>query len=70
MKPSEKCKAAGLKSLADHIADEYGGNNSACARAYGVERNQVQQWLRAKKPVFVLDGALVNLIRPAPESGR
>ena len=66
MKPSEKCKAAGLKSLADHIAEQYSGNNSACARAYGVERNQVQQWLNAKNPVYVIDGALVKLVRTAP----
>lgn len=63
MKLSDKCK---FQSLADHIAEQYGGNNSACARAYGVERNQVQQWLNAKNPVYVINGALVKLVRPAP----
>jgi len=56
-----------MKSLAEHIKDEYRGCNAACARAYGVERNQVQQWLRAKKPVYVVDGALVAIIKSAPD---
>ena len=66
MKPSEKCKA-GLKSLADHIEENYNGNNSACARAYRVERNQVQQWLEAKKPIFVINNTLVSIVRELPE---
>lgn len=45
MKPSEK---AGLKSLADYIAENYKGNQSAFARANGVQRAQVSQWLKAE----------------------
>jgi len=63
MKPSEKCKAAGLKSLAEFIKTEHEGNNSSFARFVGVERNQVQQWLKAKKPVFVVNGKLIRVIR-------
>lgn len=66
MPKSKNHESVRLQSLADHIAESYGGNNSACARAYGVERNQVQQWLNAKNPVYVIDGALVKLVRPAP----
>lgn len=55
-----------LARIFGKIAEHYGGNNSACARAYGVERNQVQQWLNAKNPVYVIDGALVKLVRTAP----
>jgi DNA-binding transcriptional regulator YiaG len=63
MKPSEKCKVAGLKSLADFIDDEHGGNNSAFAKRLGVERNQVQQWLKAQKPVYVYEKKLVTVVR-------
>jgi hypothetical protein len=63
MKQQGKCKSARLQSLVDFIAAEHGGNNSAFARFLDVERNQVQQWLKAKKPVFVIDGKLVHLIR-------
>ena len=63
MKPSEKCKATGLKSLDEFIEDEHGGNQSAFAKRAGVERNQVAQWLNAKKPVFVCENKLVSEIR-------
>lgn len=66
MATSKKHESIRLQSLADHITEQYGGNNSACARAYGVERNQVQQWLNAKNPVYVIDGVLVKLVRTAP----
>lgn len=53
-----------LQTLSEHIKEEYGGNQSECARAYGVERNQVKQWLGAVKPVCVLDdGRLITVIR-------
>lgn len=58
---------AGLKRLADYIDENYGGNQSAFARANGLERSQVQQYLKAKKPVFVLDGKLVQVIRELVE---
>ena len=53
MKPSEKRKAAGLKSLADYIADNFDGNQRKFARAQGVKPPQVTQWLNAG---FVVDG--------------
>ncbi len=46
-KQSEKIKGAGLKSLADFIAENFNGNQSAFARANGVQRAQVTQWLKA-----------------------
>ncbi len=63
MKHSEKCKEAGLKSLADYIEEKHGGNNAAFARSIDVERHQVQQYLSAKKPVYVCAGKLVQVIR-------
>ena len=52
-----------LQSLPDFISQNHGGNNSDFARSAGVERNQVQQWLNAKKPVFVIDGKLIQVVR-------
>ncbi len=52
-----------LQSLSDFIAANHGGNNSDFARLAGVERNQVQQWLNAKKPVYVVNGKLIQVIR-------
>lgn len=63
MTSSEKCKAAELKSLAAFIEDEHSGNNSAFARRLGVKRNQIHQWLNAKKPVFVVGGKLVQVMK-------
>ena len=40
-------KVEGLKSLSDYITENYGGNQSAFARANGVQRAQVTQWLKA-----------------------
>jgi ABC-type branched-subunit amino acid transport system substrate-binding protein len=51
------------QSLAEYISKHHSGNNSDFARSIGVERNQVQQWLNAKKPVYVIDGKLVQVIR-------
>jgi DNA-binding transcriptional regulator YdaS (Cro superfamily) len=56
MKPPEKCKLAGLKSLADYIAENYGGNQSAFARDQGVKRSQITQWLAGD--YVIADGAL------------
>jgi len=47
MKPPEQSNAAGLKSLADFIAENFKGNQSAFARANGVQRAQVTQWIKA-----------------------
>mgnify|MGYP000429162278 CR=1 FL=1 len=33
--------------LADHIANAYGGNKSAFARAYGTSHRQVVRWVNA-----------------------
>jgi len=65
MNPIKQCKKAGLKSLADHIAENHDGNQSAFARSLPkpVERNQVYQWLNAQKPVYVFDNKLVQVIR-------
>jgi|APSaa5957512493_1039668.scaffolds.fasta_scaffold154093_2 hypothetical protein len=52
-----------MKSLSDHISSKHDGNNSQFARAIDVKRNQIHQWLNAKKPVFVVDGKLVQVIR-------
>ena len=60
---SNQYQNAGLQSLADYIAENHDGNNSDFARAVGVERHQVQQWLKAAKPVFVIDGKLVAVLR-------
>ena len=53
----------GFFSLSDFICEKYGGNHIAFARDIGVQRNQIQQWLNAKKPVYVVDGKLVQVIR-------
>ena len=44
MKSSEKYEAA---SLAGFITENFNGNQSAFARANGVQRAQVTQWLKA-----------------------
>lgn len=49
--------------LKDYIDKEHGGNNSAFARSICVKRNQVQQWLGAKKPVYVVDGNLIQVLK-------
>jgi hypothetical protein len=53
-----------LYPLADYIRVQYNGNQSAFGRVYGVPREQVRQWLRAKKPVLVTSGgAIVSVLR-------
>ena len=63
MKYSDICKSAGLQSLADYIKENFDGNQSAFGRAHDLQRAQVQQYLNAKKPVFVVCGKLVQVIR-------
>lgn len=53
----------GLQGLSDYIEEHYNGNQSAFGRAHGLQRAQVQQYLNAKKPVFVVDNRLVQVIR-------
>lgn len=52
-----------LQLLSDYIAEHYSGNQSAFGRAHGLQRAQVQQYLNAKKPVCVVGGKLVQVIR-------
>ncbi len=47
MKAGKKCKSAGLKGLADFIAENFNGNQSAFARSNNVQRAQVTQWIKA-----------------------
>lgn len=63
MTPSEQCKKAGLKSLADYIETHYNGNRNEFATANGVTRQQVNGWLNAAKPVCVADGKMVAVLR-------
>jgi len=51
--PNKKCEAAGLKSLADYIAEHFDGNQRKFADAQGVKPPQVTQWLNAG---FKVDG--------------
>ena len=52
-----------LVPLIDYIHQYYDGNQSAFARAAGVERQQIRQYLNAKKEVFVVDGKIVTVLR-------
>lgn len=52
-----------LKPLAKHIEQSYGNNQSAWGRANDLDRSQVGQFLKAKKPVCVVDGHLVAVLR-------
>lgn len=52
-----------LQSLADYIAENFDGNQSAFGRAHDLQRSQVQQYLSAKKPVYVVGDKLVQVIR-------
>ena len=56
-------KKAGLQSLADYIEEKYGGNQNAFSIANGCPRQQVTRWLKAEKPIFVVDGKMVALLR-------
>ncbi len=52
---------AGPQSLADYIDENYGCNQSAFARANGVQRAQVSQWLKAE--YIVVDNTLCAVRR-------
>ena len=52
-----------MQTLAEYIEQHYGGNQSAFGRAHDLTRAQVHQYLNAKKPVHVIDGKLVQVIR-------
>lgn len=69
MKNSDICSQAGLQSLADYIKENFDGNQSAFGRAHDLQRAQVQQYLNAKKPVFVVSGKLVQVIRDLEYTG-
>ncbi len=58
--------AAGPKSLADFIAENFNGNQSAFARANGVQRAQVSQWLKAG--YIVIDDKLCAVRRVINDS--
>ncbi len=66
MKPSKKYKSVGPKSLADFIAENFNGNQSAFARANGVQRAQVSQWLKAG--YIVIDDKLCAVRRVINDS--
>lgn len=63
MTRSEQCKKARLQSLADYIDEHYNGNRSAFANANNVVRQQVNGWLNAAKPVYVVGGKMVAVLR-------
>ncbi|MCA9340427.1 MAG: hypothetical protein KDA17_05925 [Candidatus Saccharibacteria bacterium] len=63
MTTSEKSKKAGLQSLADYIDEHYNGNRNAFATANFVTRQQVNGWLNAAKPIYVVDGKMVAAVR-------
>lgn len=52
-----------MQSLQDHIQENYNGNQSAFGRDHGLLKQEVRQYLKAKKPVFVIEGLLVQVIR-------
>ena len=69
MKTAEKCKAAGLKSLAEYIAENYDGNNAKFGRAFNpvVERALVGYWVA--QGYQVQDGKMIKItvMRDMPE---
>lgn len=52
-----------MKTLKQYVNKKYAGNVSACARANGVTRQAVEQWLKAKHPFYVINGRLLQLKR-------
>ena len=66
MKATEKGKSVGLESLADFIAENFDGNQSAFARANNVQRAQVTQWLKAG--YIVIDNKLCAVRRVINDS--
>lgn len=63
MTQSQKGKKAGLQSLADYIDEHYSGNRNAFAAFNFVTRQQVNGWLNAAKPIYVVDGKMVAVVR-------
>ena len=61
MTRSEKCKSAGLKSLADYIDENHEGNKSAFARKENVSRQLVNQWIN--QGYIVADNKLCSVRR-------
>ena len=51
-----------LQPLAKHIEQHYEGNKSAFAHAFGISRQHLNGYFKAKKPVYVLGGKLVQII--------
>jgi len=66
VKATEKGKSVGLESLADFIAENFDGNQSAFARANNVQRAQVTQWLKAG--YIVIDNKLCAVRRVINDS--
>ncbi len=61
MKRSKKFKSVRIKTLSDFIAENFNGNQSAFARANGVQRAQITQWLKAG--YIVVDDKLCTVRR-------
>jgi len=51
-----------IVTLASHIKDKHRGNRSSFARCVGVSPQLVAAWLKSKKPYFVIDGKVVQLV--------
>jgi len=51
-----------IVTLAHHIKDKHRGNRSSFARCAGVSPQLVAGWLKSKKPYFVVDGKVVQLV--------
>jgi len=51
-----------IVTLASHIKDKHQGNRSSFARCVGVSPQLVAGWLKSKKPYFVIDGKVVQLV--------
>ena len=57
----DETKSEELQSLADYIKQNHSGNQSAFGRSQGVQRAQVNQWL--KSGYVVCDGKLLAVRR-------
>jgi DNA-binding transcriptional regulator YdaS (Cro superfamily) len=51
-----------MMSLSEYIKINHGGNRSAFARAIGVKRFHISNWLKSSTPVYVVDGKVVRLM--------
>lgn len=45
-----------MKTLKKHIEDVHGGNVTACAKANGLKRQDVEQMLNGKNKQYVING--------------